>query len=54
MEEFRDNRRSDPRKLVNTATGIVLTGKEANQVGESGEAHPSWPVVNELGRLDSA
>jgi hypothetical protein len=41
-----DRGRTERRHVV--ATGIVWIGKEANQVGESGERDPLWSVVKEF------
>jgi hypothetical protein len=38
-----DRGRTERRHVV--ATGFTWIGKEANQVGESGEADPIWPAV---------
>jgi hypothetical protein len=45
--QFLDRGRTQPRHVV--ATGYVLIGKEANQVGESGEADPIVSAVSEFG-----
>ena len=44
--QFRDRGRTERRHVV--ATGQVWIGKEANQVGESGEADPIWSAVEEF------
>ena len=41
-----DRGRTERRHVV--ATGFVWIGKEANQVGESGEADPIWSAVEEF------
>jgi hypothetical protein len=41
-----DRGRTERRHVV--ATGFVWIGKEANQVGESGEADPIWSPVQEF------
>src|SRR6516164_5934117 len=46
--QFRDRGRTERRHVV--ATGQVWIGKEANQVGESGEADPIWSAVEEFAR----
>jgi hypothetical protein len=43
---FRIHSASRRRHLV--TTGFVWNGKEANQVGESGEANPIWSAVQDL------
>jgi hypothetical protein len=43
-----DRGRTERRHVV--ATGLVWIGKEANQVGESGEADPIWSAVEEFAR----
>jgi hypothetical protein len=44
--QFLDRGRTERRLVV--ATGFVWIGKEANQVGESGEADPIWSAVEEF------
>jgi len=44
--QFRDRGRTERRHVV--ATGQVWIGKEANQVGESGEADPIWSAVEKF------
>jgi hypothetical protein len=44
--QFLDGGRTKRRHVV--ATGFVWIGKEANQVGESGEADPIWSAVEEF------
>jgi hypothetical protein len=44
--QFLDRGRTERRHVV--ATGFVWIGKEANQVGESGEADPIWSAVQEF------
>lgn len=44
--QFLDRGRTARRHVV--ATGFVWIGKEANQVGESGESHPIIPAVQEF------
>ena len=44
--EFCDRGRTERRHVV--ATGLVWIGKEANQVGESGEADPLWSAMEEF------
>jgi hypothetical protein len=44
--EFLDRGRTERRHVV--ATGFVWIGKEANQVGESGEEDPIWSAVEEF------
>ena len=44
--QFLDRGRTERRHVV--ATGLVWIGKEANQVGESGEAHPIWSSTEEF------
>jgi hypothetical protein len=46
--QFLDRGRTERRHVV--ATGQVWIGKEANQVGESGEADPIWSAVEEFAR----
>jgi hypothetical protein len=44
--DFRDRGRTERRHVV--ATVVVWIGKEANQVGESGETDPIWSAVEEF------
>jgi hypothetical protein len=44
--DFRDRGRTERRHVV--ASGFVWIGKEANQVGESGEEDPIWSAVEEF------
>jgi hypothetical protein len=44
--QFLDRGRTERRHVV--ATGFVWIGKEANRVGESGEADPVWTTVEEF------
>jgi hypothetical protein len=43
---FRNRGRTERRHVL--ATGFAWIGKEANQVGESGEADPIWSAVEEF------
>ena len=47
--QFLDRGRTERRHV--TATSFVLIGKEANQVGESGESHPIHSCVEEFGEV---
>ena len=49
--QFLDQGRTERRHVV--ATGLVLIGKEANRVGESGEADPIHPPVEEWHTIHS-
>jgi hypothetical protein len=49
--QFYDRGRTERRHIV--ATAFVLIGKEANQIGESGEAHPIVPAVQTFGKPGS-
>ena len=44
--QFLDRGRTERRHVL--ATGIVWIGKEANQVGESGEAHPIMSATEQF------
>jgi hypothetical protein len=44
--EFLNQGRTERRHVI--ATGFVLIGKEANRIGESGEADPIWSAVEEF------
>jgi hypothetical protein len=46
--DYLDRGRTERRHVV--ATAFVWIGKEANQVGESGEADPIWSAVEEFAR----
>ena len=47
--QFLDRGRTERRHVV--ATGFAWIGKEANQVGDSGEADPIWSAVAEMGTV---
>lgn len=49
--QFRDRGRTERRYVI--ATGFDLIGKEANRVGESGEADPAHSAVEEFRGLQS-
>lgn len=48
--DYFDRGRTERRNVV--ATGIVLIGKEANRIGDAGEAYPILSDVNVIGHLD--
>ena len=48
--QFLDRGRTERRHVV--ATGIVLIGKEANRIGESGEGDPLMSAVESFSRHD--
>jgi len=44
--QFLNRGRTERRHVV--ATGLVWIGKEANRIGDSGEADPIWSAVEEF------